>query len=298
MSHAAAEQGIGAGRVVVGISEALESLAAVRWGARHAEENGLDLLLVHARQVPMPGPAAMHVMTYDRAPGNPAWVDAVATEVRAEHPAVDVATTVLTGPPAHTLMRAAEGAAVLVIGSRGERSLQAALLSGISERLAAETPCPLIIVPVGEGFGDDASQAPVLLATDLSTDSEPATKFAFEVAHSTRRPLCALTAANPQMLRLQSFVQLPPDDVILDHADDALRESLAPFRNAHPDVRVTTRVVSGDPVAQIRRAARDAWLVVVGSRGQGFLRGTFFGSTSRDTLRAAPGPAAVVRSAT
>ena len=232
MSHAAAEQGH---RVPVASWSASGGRQS-RWqrcdgcAARRGERAGPPARACASGSDARPGRDARD----DVRPcsGNPAWVDAVATEVRAEHPAVDVATTVLTGPRAHADEGRRGRCRPWSSAPARERSLQAALLSGISERLAAETPCPLIIVPVGEGsamtrHGRRCCWPPT------STDSGCGDEVRLRVAHSTRRR-CALLPRTRRCCACSPSMQLPPDDVILDHADDALRESLPPSATPTP----------------------------------------------------------------
>ena len=70
---------------------------------------------------------------------------------------------------------------------------------------------------------------------------------------------------------------------------------LATFADEFPQVESRGRVLLGDPVEELLKASEEASLVVCGSRGQGFLRGSLFGSVGRAAARQATRPTAVVR---
>ncbi|MDQ7828454.1 MAG: universal stress protein [Armatimonadota bacterium] len=55
---------------------------------------------------------------------------------------------VLEGPPVDAILRVAHarGCDLIVMGSRGLGPLRAALLGSVSQRVAAEAPCPVLIV--------------------------------------------------------------------------------------------------------------------------------------------------------
>ena len=83
---------------------------------------------------------------------------------------------------------------------------------------------------------------------------------------------------------------------------DDWREAIGPLREAvalveewHPEVEVVTRAPQGLAQEVLLDEARDAGLLVVGSRGQGGFAGLELGSVSRSLLRQADLTVAVVR---
>lgn len=62
----------------------------------------------------------------------------------------DAALKVLAGDAAEVLIAeigTAEGPALLVVGSRGQGAIRAAILGSVSARLVREAPCPVVVVP-------------------------------------------------------------------------------------------------------------------------------------------------------
>jgi nucleotide-binding universal stress UspA family protein len=77
-----------------------------------------------------------------------------------------------------------------------------------------------------------------------------------------------------------------------------LEETVAPVRAAHPDLDVHTRVIEGHPAPVLLDTARDADLLVVGSRGHGAFAGMLLGSVSEHCVSHSPCPVVVVRHST
>ncbi|GAA4990113.1 hypothetical protein GCM10025734_16780 [Kitasatospora paranensis] len=66
--------------------------------------------------------------------------------VLAEAPSVEVRERLVRGNAADVLLAAAEGADLLVVGSRGRGTFARALLGSVSQRCAMHAPCPVVIV--------------------------------------------------------------------------------------------------------------------------------------------------------
>jgi nucleotide-binding universal stress UspA family protein len=61
-------------------------------------------------------------------------------------PGVDVETVVREGAPAGVLLEEAQGAELLVVGSRGLGGFRGLLLGSVSQQCAHHAPCPVVIV--------------------------------------------------------------------------------------------------------------------------------------------------------
>lgn len=78
-------------------------------------------------------------------------------------------------------------------------------------------------------------------------------------------------------------------------AERVLEEAENRARSASPDLEVTTRLVVAAPVQALLEQARDAELVVLGSRGLGGFLGLLIGSVGVEVAAHAPCPVVVVR---
>ncbi|MGY1735009.1 universal stress protein [Geodermatophilus sp. SYSU D00684] len=131
-------------RVVVGLDDT-DGAREVLWrAAAEAGRMGADLDVVVARRPPEPWAAALVPE------GPPAGGDAgtrAAALVREElgaRPGVRV--SVETGPPAQVLVRSAEGAALLVVGSRSRSRLGGMLLGSTALHCVVAAPCPVLVL--------------------------------------------------------------------------------------------------------------------------------------------------------
>jgi len=61
-------------------------------------------------------------------------------------PDVEIRRQTVEGRPADTLIRAAEGADMLVVGSRGRGGFRGLLLGSVSQQIAQHGSCPVVIV--------------------------------------------------------------------------------------------------------------------------------------------------------
>lgn len=211
-----------------------------------------------------------------------------ATDAAATHPDLTVRGEVFDGPPALVLEERSAEAALLVLGSRGQGGFTGLLAGSTAVSVAARAHCPVVVVRT------DASSPTgrrVVVGVDGSDPSLLALGFAMERAGQRGAPLHVVRTWAPAQWRAQGF---DPDEA--DAAERAnLDESVTRWRNAYPDVPVTTEVRPGSPAAVLVEASRDAQLVVVGSRGRGGLRGTLLGSVSQQLIQHAHCPVAVTR---
>jgi nucleotide-binding universal stress UspA family protein len=66
--------------------------------------------------------------------------------VRSDHPAVNVKTAVIEGPPARVLVDLSADADLLVVGSRGRGGFSELLLGSVSQQCVHHARCPVTVV--------------------------------------------------------------------------------------------------------------------------------------------------------
>jgi nucleotide-binding universal stress UspA family protein len=221
---------------------------------------------------------------------------------RAEHAARALGLTPLARVDTLEAVRAEDGlarvcaeraASGLVIG-RAARSDQTPFvrLGVVARQLLRRLPAPVIVAPpdrttVGGG--------PILLATDLGESSEAAVVFAQALAERQGRPLELVHVGEPRHNDL--IDELEPAWIAAREAYHAeVAGQLHRWAGARGLPEVPRHSLFGDPAARIAAvaAARDAALVVVGSRGLGLAARAFLSSTASALAGLASCPVAVV----
>ena len=138
------------GRIVVGVDGSPISKVALRWAINQARLTGATVDAVMAWQIPesMTGHAWAALLVEEPGFGVLAekeMADAI-SEVAGPDPDVTINPVVVQGWPAEVLLEAAEGADLLVVGSRGRGGFASALLGSVSQNCAHHATCPLLII--------------------------------------------------------------------------------------------------------------------------------------------------------
>ena len=157
------------------------------------------------------------------------------------------------GEAVGVLKQSAREAAMLVLGrdhvSWGERLLGGAVTSQVVNHIA----CPLVVVPGRWRPRHAWPLLPVIVALDSETNPEPALRLAFDEARLRAARLIVLHAEK---------MSASARDVAAAQFD--LGIVLADWKQDHPEVGVSTAILSGDPDAQLVRWSRSAAVLVVG----------------------------------
>lgn len=138
-------------RVVVGIDGSEHSKQALQWALGEARLREASLRVVYAWMLPVyatgygfaPGALIDPVAMSDAANGQ---LDKLVAEVVGDAKDVPVERKAVEGMAAQVLVEEAEGADLLVVGSRGHGGFAALLLGSVSQQCAHHAPCPVVIV--------------------------------------------------------------------------------------------------------------------------------------------------------
>ena len=147
-------------RIVVGVEGSEGSQAALRWAVDEAHFRGCTVEVVTA-YLPTYVPAAPD---FGYVPLDPIdLVDEVrkmqddvvaAATAHCADLAVPVEQKLIKGRAADTLIAAAQGAALLVVGNRGRGGFRGLLLGSVSHQIAQHAACPVVIVRPDMHFDD------------------------------------------------------------------------------------------------------------------------------------------------
>jgi nucleotide-binding universal stress UspA family protein len=136
-------------RIVAGVDGSPSSLEALRWAVWQAELTGGTVDAVMAWQSPAASGLAWGDVASDPTDYQGLTAKALAEAVdQAVSPdaAVRVRRLVGEGHPADVLLDAAEGADLLVVGSRGRGGFARAMLGSVSQDCTFHAHCPVVVI--------------------------------------------------------------------------------------------------------------------------------------------------------
>jgi nucleotide-binding universal stress UspA family protein len=135
--------------IIVGVDGSEHSIVALRWAVEEARLRNARVEVVYAWRLPHVSTMheALHVLEIELDLEQEAR-EFLRTIVEEAVPdaQVQIEQTVREGPAASTLISAAEGAALLVVGSRGRGGFTGLLLGSVGQQVAQHAPCPVVIV--------------------------------------------------------------------------------------------------------------------------------------------------------
>ena len=278
-------------RIVVGVDGSDNGDRALAWAARHAERRGAQLDVVLGWQTPG-GAITPMGMAYVPPPLEAIKADAEKRLARSLESSdlddIDHEAIIAERDAASLLCETAEGADLLVVGSRGLGGFKGLILGSVSARCANEATCPVAIVPSDwEDPGRDVHHV-VSVGVDGSANADAAVRWADAWApeDALLRLVCAWTVAAPY-------------DRVVPEMDEVRMREVA----EHTAERAGELVVSHDHVADaVRMDARlalaheasGADMVVVGARGHRGLTRLLLGSVASSVAHHVQVPTVIV----
>jgi nucleotide-binding universal stress UspA family protein len=138
-------------RIIVGTDGSDNSLAAVRWALHEATLRNTSVDLIHVwNYTPIIDPMGMGppVMLDPHEEENTARrvLTEVVRKVDADRGTAKINEVVTQGPPAQTLLSAAKGAELVVVGRRGHGGFLGLLLGSVATQVVNHAPCPVVVV--------------------------------------------------------------------------------------------------------------------------------------------------------
>jgi nucleotide-binding universal stress UspA family protein len=276
--------------IYVGVDESPGAAEALRWAAREGQLHECPVTAVlcwgyldQHRGTPG-GPFDPAYSAVDARAALDAVVDGVLGEGAS---AIDRQT--VNDVPARGLVESSAGADLLVVGARGLGTVRDLLLGSVSQACLHRARIPVAVVrtpqaPTGRervAVGVDGSDT-AQRALDWALDEARRRQAAVEVVHAWTPPLLAAPTL--------AYNYGPFDDAARCVLDAALDK--ADTSNLPVPVRRTIRPGSGGHV--LVEAAKDADLVVVGSRGLGGFKGLLLGSVSHQITHHSSCPVVVI----
>lgn len=254
------------GTVVVGIDGSAPGAQALTWAAGQAAAEGRALTIVHGLGVG--GSPWIDAYGFDSgalqeatASAGTRLLDDARTRVEQEFADLEVEVLMVSLDPRTALLDAAEGAAMLVVGSRGRGPVARLVLGSVSSAVSRHAPCPTAVVrPCTPG----SRPRGVLVGVDPDGRSQQAVELAFRLAAGRGLPLtvmhCALDLTGPAA----GPPELPYDAPGHEASRLVLDESVAGLREEFTDVEVSLVIGRGLVEDSLVRASSRMDVVVVG----------------------------------
>ena len=136
----------------MGVDDSEGAAAALEWAVEDARRRDAALEVVHAWTFPnldlvdYGGTRVPMIAPEDIQRAAEAWTRAMVARTIDSGEVVPVTTTVRRGHPAHVLLDAAEGADLLVVGSRGHGGFARMLLGSVGSHVMHHASCPVVVV--------------------------------------------------------------------------------------------------------------------------------------------------------
>jgi nucleotide-binding universal stress UspA family protein len=145
-------------RVVVGIDASETAQRALGWAVTEARLRHATLDVVHAWQFPLLGQsAAVAPTTMSDIEAEAEHILATALKTHDTEGLPPVRRLLFNGSPAAAILETAQGADLVVVGSRGQGGFRSLLLGSTSRQVAHHAPCPVVIVPGSADRDDDGA---------------------------------------------------------------------------------------------------------------------------------------------
>lgn len=137
-------------RVVVGIDRSETARRALHWAVEEARVRQASLDVIHTWHLPYVGGYPYTAGSFDPGPFEDAarqTLDTAVDGIDASGLPTPVNRILHLGDPAGGLLETAQGADLVVVGSRGLGGFAGMLLGSVGHHIAHHSPCPVVLIP-------------------------------------------------------------------------------------------------------------------------------------------------------
>ena len=201
-------------------------------------------------------------------------------ELRTTDPALIDRHRTIQGTPGHTLVQAAEGADLLVVGCQSRSALAEVLLGSAGSYCVKHSKVPVALVPSDRQSG---GLARLVVGVDGSSNAKAALRWALDHVE----PGGTVVAMSTFMRIVHAFgVAGPPDSELIAELTEVAHQTVGAVATAE-EIEETIEIDAhiGDPRLELRKAAQVADALVIGSRGHRGVAHLLLGSTTTSLAR-------------
>ena len=281
-------------RLVVGFDGSDSSLSALEWAASEAESRAASVRIISSYALTQgldlaAGASAAGIDMREIAAGCVDQLRTATTTVFEGHPGVAHDVEAVGVSPALTLLREAERADLVVVGSSGAGAITRFLLGSVTGSLLAKSPCPVVIVPA-------TTRPPtsrIVVGTDGSEHAEHAVRWAVDEADRRGLELVIVHAWRYGYHLTMEGVDRADDFTPVD-AELILDEAVEAARSIGTG-NVRGELIEGRATETLLKMSETTDLLVVGARGRGGFHRMLFGSTASAAATHSSCPTVIVR---
>jgi nucleotide-binding universal stress UspA family protein len=286
--------------IVVGVDGSEGSFEALIWATHHAKRTGLPLKIVTVTEIPAVYtaagvPALPPGSTFDDLVQQGVDINLRAVDdARAFDLGVEVSGTAVVGTPVVNLVEATPAGDVLVVSATSHHGRMTDVLGSVATGVTHRAHGPIVIVHGPVVHANSLKR--IVVGIDGCDESRLALGWACELAEQISATV-EVVHGWEYPYRTKDAVFGSPKAVMQGDATALTDEILAELSPERRAVVTAAHVIEGEPSDVLIEAAKDADLIVVGSRGRGGVRSLLMGSVSRTVIQHAASTVVVIPSA-
>lgn len=276
--------------VVVGVDGQPGSAGALRYAVAEARRRHAPLRVVHVVPVFLSLGPAIPLSDLHRI--GQEVLDAAGRTVRALEADLDVTSVIAHGDRRGGLVKAADGAQLVVLGRETRRGLDRVLTGTVTAGVATHAPCDVVVVP--SFWVDRPGDRRVVVGIKSEHDSHELLAEAFAEASARDAVLVMVTAwqlVDPYFDRVEARTNAREWEA---EGRRVVAEISAGWQTVYPDVSVETRIVHGPAARVLLDASEGSDLLVISRRRLPLSPFGRMGAVGHDLLRLSDVPVHVV----
>ena len=286
-------------RLLVGVDGTEGSVEALRWAAHEAARRSCPLQVMTCAVLPV----AVEAGLIGSSSASGSAMDSIVGEYEAVNQRgvnlvrsfgldIEVGGETVLGAPTYALVGAAQPDDTIVIGATSHPGRLTEVLGSVATVVSHRAHCAVVVVHGTDR--KDANVGRIAVGIDGSQCSEEALRWAIEEALRCDAELILVHGWTYPYQGPKTGITEARDDMKLD-AMRTLEASARLVRDHAPTLRCHSIISEESPAKAIIDAAKEADMLVVGSRGHGGFSALLLGSVSRTVLQHSPVPVAVIR---